>query len=84
MPSQRNESQGRYRDVSELRIQFLCEYRLHLKWELGERVSDASVRGANLHKHVPFQTGHVQTTNIALRITVLIMTVLAALLWIFG
>ncbi|UCH03623.1 MAG: hypothetical protein JSW05_08465 [Candidatus Thorarchaeota archaeon] len=84
MPSLRNARQGRYRDVSELRVQFLCEYRLHLKWNLGERISDASVGGTNLHQYVPLQAEHVQTPNMAIRITVLIMTVLAALLWIFG
>ncbi|MFX1603589.1 MAG: hypothetical protein ACFFCK_08900 [Promethearchaeota archaeon] len=84
MTSQRDAPQGRYRDVSELRVQFLCEYRLHLKWKLGERVSDASIRGTNLHQHVPLGTGPVRTPNMALRITVLIITVLAALLWIFG
>jgi hypothetical protein len=84
MTSQRDATSGRLRDVSELRLQFLCEYRLHLKWKLGERLSGAGVRGTNLHRQVPFQTGHRATPSIALRIIVIIGTLLAALLWILG
>ncbi|MHA2378454.1 MAG: hypothetical protein ACXADO_06250 [Candidatus Thorarchaeota archaeon] len=84
MTSQREGTPGRYRYVSELRIQFLCEYRLHLKWNLGERISDAGVGSTHLHQHVPLQTGQAQSVGTAAKILVIMVTVLAALLWIIG
>jgi len=84
MPSQSEASRGRYRDVSELSIQFLCEYRLHLKWKLGDRVSEAGLRGARLHQQVPLQTRNAQSAHLALRITIITITTVAALLWVFG
>ncbi len=76
----------RMREVSELRVQYQCEYRLYLKQKLGDVHSKASSIGSDLHhhmsKHVIIQ--HVEKENNLVILLILVMTVIAGFLWIFG
>ncbi|MFQ5833290.1 MAG: hypothetical protein ACE5H4_11340 [Candidatus Thorarchaeota archaeon] len=75
---------GRYRDVAELRVQCFCEYRLHLSRKRGYKSSADSVLGIRLHQHVPLQSKQGQSVGEAIMVLVIIMTILAALLWVAG
>ncbi|MHA2142249.1 MAG: hypothetical protein ACXADC_08160 [Candidatus Thorarchaeota archaeon] len=75
---------GRYREVSELSIQFQCEYRFFLNQEYGENPSDASREGARLHREVGLNPLQVRSLNPFLTVILVIVIIAAALLWILG
>jgi hypothetical protein len=75
---------GRYRDVSELRIQFQCEYRFYIRQKRGEKSSDASREGSRLHREVGMNPGPVRSLNTSVLVLLVIVTIAAALLWVLG
>jgi hypothetical protein len=77
-------TRGRYRDVSELRIQFQCEYRFYIKQMRGEKSSDASREGSRLHRKVGMNPVPGRPLNASVRAIIVIVTIAAALLWVFG
>lgn len=75
------------RDVSELRTQFQCEYRLHLKQKFGDKHSQASITGTELHRRVSAQSDSryvERTENRYVPVLIIIVTLIAGFLWIFG
>ncbi|MFX1481862.1 MAG: hypothetical protein ACFFCP_01590 [Promethearchaeota archaeon] len=72
------------REVSDLKIQFLCEYRLHLKQKLGETHSDSSVTGAILHRTLSnqYSTFRERRANRLYLIIIAAITIVAGILWI--
>lgn len=75
---------NKMRDVSDLRTQFLCEYRLHLKQKLGESVLEASVTGSILHNLKSEQSisPREKSSNRLIPLLIIIMTLIAGILWI--
>ncbi len=71
------------RDISDLRIQHSCEYRLYLKQRLGTYADSSAVRGQRLH-------AQVKSTNMATRDlwwmapVILFIALVAAALWIIS
>ncbi|MFW9799611.1 MAG: hypothetical protein ACFFD9_04195 [Candidatus Thorarchaeota archaeon] len=74
----------RYRDVADLRVQYMCEYRLHLRRKRRYGSSAESVLGIRLHQQVPLQSKKGQSAGKAIKVLVIILTILAALLWVAG
>ncbi len=72
------------RDVSDLRIQFQCEYRLHLKQKLGESVSEAGVTGSILHRLISSQIASREgkRRHRLLPYLFIIVSLIAGILWI--
>ena len=78
-------SQGRrYRDVSDLRTQFQCEYRLYLKQKRRSSPSPAAIQGTNLHEKVKLAAEGASFGNARIRAALLLITIFAAILWIIG
>ncbi|MFW9886586.1 MAG: hypothetical protein ACFFER_00275 [Candidatus Thorarchaeota archaeon] len=75
---------GRYRDVSELRIQYLCEHRLYLQNSFGVKLSEASIEGERLHREVGLNPQPVRSFSPLVRALILIATIAAAILWAVG
>ncbi|MHA2003479.1 MAG: hypothetical protein ACW975_11620 [Candidatus Thorarchaeota archaeon] len=75
---------GRYRDVSELRIQYQCEYRFYLQQKRGDKSSDASREGSRLHREVGVNPKPVRSVNAAVMALLVMVTIAAALLWVLG
>ena len=74
------------REVTELRTQYQCEYRLHLKQKLGDTHSRASVTGTELHRRVSTQSDKQHPATIEYRLVpllIIVMTLIAGFLWIF-
>jgi len=77
-------SHSKLREVSDLRTQHQCEYRLHLKQKLGGSTSKASVMGSILHGRISDQS-RSQREEKGVRILpllIIIVTLIAGLLWI--
>lgn len=73
------------REVSELRTQFQCEYRLHLRHKFGDSHSPTSVTGTELHRRVSIQSDsqHIEKTESRIApLLIIIMTLIAGVLWI--
>ncbi len=72
------------REVSDLRTQFQCEYRLYLKQKLGESLSDAGVNGSILHKLLSEHSISPEGNrgNRVLPLLIIIMTLMVGILWI--
>lgn len=69
------------RDISDLRIQYFCEYRYHLKLKEGNSSTLASIRGEYLHSKVKdLGSRHSITQNPVL--VVLVVSILLFLLFI--
>jgi hypothetical protein len=75
---------GRYRDVSELRIQYLCEHRFFLQQLRRESPSEASREGERLHGEVCLSLKPIRSFNPLIRALILIVTIAAAILWVVG
>ncbi len=72
-----------YREVSDLRIQYFCEYRFHLGQKLGEMPSEYAIEGERLHHAI--STRNHSTRKISLfRWGLLLLSIMAILLWVFG
>ncbi|MFX1369189.1 MAG: hypothetical protein ACFFAY_11360 [Promethearchaeota archaeon] len=74
----------RYRDVSDLRTQFQCEYRLYLKQKLGTTSTGAAHVGARLHEKVKLSAKRENEQSRLFRVAIAIITIFAALLWMMG
>ena len=75
------------REVSELRIQYQCEYRHYLYQKNGNTHSKASITGTELHRRVskhPDSQLTVRRENRLIPLLIFIVTLIAGLLWIFG
>jgi hypothetical protein len=75
----------RMREVSELRTQFQCEYRLRLRQKFGDSHSSAIVTGKELHRHVSIQSDRQQvekTENRIVPLLIIVVTLIAGVLWI--
>lgn len=75
------------REVSALRTQFQCEYRLYLKQKLGDTHSLASVIGTELHSRVSIQSYKLnveKTENRLAPLVIIILILIAGFVWIFG
>ena len=72
------------REVSDLRTQFQCEFRLHLKQKLGGSSSKASTMGSILHRLVSDQTvsPDEKSGNRLVPLLIIIVTLIAGMLWI--
>ena len=78
-------SQGRrYRDVSDLRTQFQCEYRLYLSQKKRSRPSQVAWQGTKLHQKVKLRAEGASAGSTKVRAAVVLVTILAAILWILG
>jgi hypothetical protein len=74
------------REVSELRTQFQCEYRLHLTKKYGDSYSQASVTGSELHHLVSIQSSCQHVVRIEDQLVpflLFIITLIVGILWIF-
>jgi hypothetical protein len=74
----------RYRDVSDLRTQFQCEYRLYLKQKLGTTSTGAAHVGSRLHEQVKLSAKSGKDQSGLFRVAIVLLTILAAVLWILG
>ncbi|MHA1909479.1 MAG: hypothetical protein ACW98Y_19430 [Candidatus Thorarchaeota archaeon] len=74
----------RYRQVSELRIQFLCEHRLLLRNRHSDQPTEWSRRGSELHNKVANNQTRTSPRISYFKIGIILMTVIAGLLWILG
>ncbi|MFW9841513.1 MAG: hypothetical protein ACFFES_11520 [Candidatus Thorarchaeota archaeon] len=74
----------RLREVSDLRTQFQCEYRLYLKQKCEESSSEASLMGSILHTRIgdTSRLQKVQEGRGILPLLIIIMTLVIGLLWI--
>ena len=72
------------REVSDLRTQFQCEYRLLLKQRVGDSSSDASVTGTVLHRlvsdQIPSLADSKETKIVPLLI--IVVAIVLGVLWI--
>jgi len=75
-------SPSHLREVSDLRTQFQCEYRLYLKQKLGETPSEASIMGTILHDRMSGVSQTAHRGGRTLPLLVIIMTLIVGLLWI--
>ncbi|MFW9801571.1 MAG: hypothetical protein ACFFFC_02920 [Candidatus Thorarchaeota archaeon] len=74
----------RHRDVSELRIQYLCEHRFLLLQMRQENSSEASREGERLHREVGLNPKPIRSFSRLIRALILIATLTAAVLWAVG
>ena len=77
----------RMREVSDLRTQYQCEYRLHLKQKSNDTHSLASKTAIELHSHVSRRPEHQQAKNRAdgfIPLIIIVITLIAGFLWILG
>jgi len=73
------------RDVSDLRTQFQCEYRLHLKQTLGNTSTLASIAGTRFHQLLASQTDTRKPwigKSQFIPLLIIIITLLVGALWI--
>jgi hypothetical protein len=76
----------KFRDVSELRIQYLCEYRLFLRQVKGDVRSTAAETGVVLHRLAEQESvsQNHYSVGLWLRLLLLGVAVGSALLWLWG
>ena len=74
---------GEYREVSELRIQYFCEYRYFLTKSLGDPVTDAAKAGRKLHSQVSEKRYSSHELSVTKRILIIILILIFGLIWIF-
>lgn len=73
---------SRFREVSELRTQFQCEYRLHLVQRWGKAVTKASMDGTMLHNLVSTIRTHEPEGTQWMTILVIVAVVVLGIIWI--
>jgi hypothetical protein len=74
----------RYRLVSELRVQFICEYRLYLERQHGKSESEPMRRGLHLHELVSSADQVAQSRSSIVKYVLLFLIVVAGLAWVLG
>lgn len=84
MPSTEMRSPKRYRSVSDLRTQYLCEYRLYLKNIHGDQDSEWTSRGNMLHSLATSSESEKKSSMPFLKAILLIVIVMSAVVWILG
>ncbi len=73
------------REVSDLRTQYQCEYRLHLKRRFGEVHSSASVTGNMLHQQVSNKSEEQHLERMErnlLPLMIILLTLIVGFMWI--
>jgi len=73
---------SKYREVSDLRIQFLCEYRLFLHQKIGDESTKASLEGQRLHSKFCGDHQNGMSQRPVLPLIIMILAVVIGLLWI--
>ena len=84
MKDPKDRTPGRYRDVSELRIQFQCEHRFYLKQKIGVESSAACREGSRLHQDIGMNPIFTQTPHPFVMALIVTVIVAAAILWVLG
>ena len=74
----------RYKTVTDLRTQYMCEYRLFLRTMFGVTSTKASRQGTRLHSGITIKYSPPSKTNIPLLLIVGILTIIAAIFWMLG
>ncbi|MFW9849860.1 MAG: hypothetical protein ACFFF4_12010 [Candidatus Thorarchaeota archaeon] len=74
----------RYRQVTELRTQFQCEYRLLLRYKYGSQSSKWIHRGSELHTIAANRPVSRDVSFSYLKVMLVILTLLAGIFWIMG
>ena len=75
-----------FRDVSDLRVQYICEYRFFLRQVKGDTHSPAAEMGTYLHQlaeQTPVTEDH-SSRGVWFRLALLLIAVISALLWVWG
>jgi len=72
----------RYRSVSDLRIQFICEYRLYLERQHGKPESESMQRGVYLHEIASKADQLTQNDRYIVKYFLLLLIVVAGLAWV--
>jgi len=70
--------------VSDLRIQFLCEYRYHLQEKFGNPKTQAGIEGSKLHDTLATSEGAIQERHQMIPIIIIIAAIIIGYLWILG
>lgn len=73
---------SKFRDVSDLRTQFQCEYRLYLKQKYGDIRTKASIEGELLHSIFEQENEIQQSHNRMIPAIIIILTIIVSLIWI--
>ncbi|MGY5875848.1 MAG: hypothetical protein RTU30_08890 [Candidatus Thorarchaeota archaeon] len=79
-----NRDSTEFRNISDLRIQYQCSYRLYLKHKIGDRPTLEREKGRQLHQEVFSLGERGESINTRLILAVIIITLFAAAIWIFG
>ncbi|MGY5858167.1 MAG: hypothetical protein RTU63_02260 [Candidatus Thorarchaeota archaeon] len=75
---------SKFRNVSDLRIQFLCEYRFQLQEEHGQKDTRASIEGSRLHDSIATSEHETKERQQVIPIVIIIAAIIIGFLWIFG
>ncbi|MHA1615151.1 MAG: hypothetical protein ACTSYJ_09925 [Candidatus Thorarchaeota archaeon] len=75
---------SKFRNVSDLRVQFLCEYRFYLQEKLGQRETRASIDGSKLHDSIATVENNLQEQHQIIPVLIIIVAIIIGYLWIFG
>jgi len=75
---------SKFRNVSDLRVQFICEYRFYLQEKLGQRDTRASIDGSRLHDSVATAENNLQEQHQIIPLFIIIAAIIIGYLWIFG
>ncbi len=74
----------RFRSVSELRVQFICEYRLYLEKQHGKPEGEPMQRGLRLHEMASNTDQITQNGRNIVKYFLLLLIVIAGLAWVLG
>lgn len=77
-------SSSKFRDVSELRTQFQCEYRLYLIQQRGQHIGKAAIDGSMLHSRFSMAEEMKLSEYLWLRVLVIVIIIIVGILWIIG
>ncbi|TFG26511.1 hypothetical protein EU528_14280 [Candidatus Thorarchaeota archaeon] len=73
-----------FRNVSDLRVQFLCEFRFYLQEKHGQQDTDASIEGSRLHDSLAASEDSIRERQQMIPILIIIAAIVIGYLWIFG
>jgi hypothetical protein len=73
---------SKFRDVSDLRTQFQCEYRLHLIQQRGRHIGKAAIDGSMLHSRFSMIDEMKSSGYRWLRVLALIIIIIVGILWV--
>jgi hypothetical protein len=74
---------SKFRNVSDLRVQFLCEYRFYLQEKLEQRETRASIDGTRLHDSIATAENNLQEQHQIVPMIIMIAAIIIGYLWIF-